>query len=1483
MASSAACTGALRASGNRRFVELHGGLELRRILTPDEGEHAHSSWSGELRQRQVEELQEAEETAARYRAAAAGPSKLAQAFLRDLDEGEQSVAGWLRERFDALGIRLPSLEVAYKDLSVETDAAVGAAGIPTVASWLGGQRLAAALGRSSGRHTLRLPILRGVKGVLRPGRLTLLLGPPGAGKSVLLQALAGQLAHSKSLRVAGDILYNGQRGHEFDLQRTASYVEQYDCHLPLLTVRETLAFARACLWESGTKNDFREEFGRVLEAEAARVGRDVLPQATQAELQRLLASPEFMVELTLRLLGLKACADTVVGDAMIRGISGGQKRRLTCGELLVGGRELLLLDEISTGLDSATTFTVVKWLGELARPLAATLAVSLLQPSGEVLGLFDDVLLLAEGRVLYHGPVPEVQGFFVSLGFDCPPRKDMPSFLQDVTSAMGQRALAGPALLARKPQPGSPLLLPLEEVEAAFWGAASGPGAAMRAAVEAPHTPGQYADVPKTLVHASDVGPWAAFFCLCVRRQFKLLGRDTELLQGRLVQVVLVGVIVGTLFLQLAPTIANGSKFLGVGFMSVAMLAFLSLPLTGSVFALKPTFLKQRALHFFPPSAYGAALVVQELPITLACAVLFSVLVYFLAGFTYAAAPFFMFTLLLLLAGLVFGLLFVVLAALTPTLQVAGGLSGVLILALILLSGFSIVRQSIPGWWIWLFWANPMSWLTRSVSTNEMLQPRWDYALPVEPGSPYSGMRAGDVVLATVGMYPHYRWVWAGVGFLVGCYLLGVAAACAAFWATSAPTKVATVAEPPGEAPQADAAAAAEAGAAVPAGAAAASEDELTAPPADGSGAGDAKLCAGRLEGGSGKAGAEEHSAALDIPFTPMTLLFKDISYFVKKPSWSKLSESKAHPGMIQLLNNVSGVVRPGHLCCLMGASGAGKTTLLDVVAGRKTTGLIQGEIKLNGHPKQDGVWRRVSAYVEQAGIHTETATVREALLFSARLRLPASVGSEEIARYVEGVLELVEMGGLRDALVGAAQGGGVGGAGLSLEQRKRLSIAVELVANPAVIFMDEPTSGLGGHAAAVVMRVTRSMANAQRAIVCTIHQPSAEIFFAFDQLVLLQTGGHLMYRGPVGFEGADLIAYFSAGGVRAILPGENPASWMLDVAGGSAAGESKGPDFVQWYQSSELRASNQQAIEEASQPSGDAPAVGGGTYAATLGVQLAELLRRQATRYWRLPEYNAIRLLVTLAFALVVGTLYWNKGQVPREGATSTDVTNIMGMLFMTLSSLGQVNMGSIVIVAAQERTVLYRERAAGMYSALMYVNAAALVELPWLLLQVFLFSPVAYFMIGFHGTAGHFFFFLLVLYLALLVYTFFGQMCLYITPNVQAAQALAAVLAGMFDIFNGFFLPKGEMPGQWRWAWYINPVSYMAYAIAADQLGTDETLISTAASPEPLPVKDFLANTYGFHHSFLWYCILILAGFILLFRAISTAAVRFLNWQSR
>lgn len=134
----------------------------------------------------------------------------------------------------------------------------------------------------------------------------------------------------------------------------------------------------------------------------------------------------------LQILGLEVCADTMVGDEMLRGISGGQRKRLTTGEMLVGQAQALFMDEISTGLDSSTTYQIVNSLRQSIHILNGTAVISLLQPAPETYEVFDDIILLSDGQIVYQGPRDNVLEFFECMGFRCPKRKGVADFLQEV-------------------------------------------------------------------------------------------------------------------------------------------------------------------------------------------------------------------------------------------------------------------------------------------------------------------------------------------------------------------------------------------------------------------------------------------------------------------------------------------------------------------------------------------------------------------------------------------------------------------------------------------------------------------------------------------------------------------------------------------------------------------------------------------------------------------------------------------------------------------------------------------------------------------------------------------------------------------------------------------------------------------------------------------------------------------------------------------
>ncbi|KAG3100669.1 hypothetical protein PI124_g14908 [Phytophthora idaei] len=267
--------------------------------------------------------------------------------------------------------------------------------------------------------------------------------------------------------------------------------------------------------------------------------------------------------------------------------------------------------------------------------------------------------------------------------------------------------------------------------------------------------------------------------------------------------------------------------------------------------------------------------------------------------------------------------------------------------------------------------------------------------------------------------------------------------------------------------------------------------------------------------------------------FVPVTLAFKDLWYSVPDPSGSKAS--------IDLLKGISGYALPGTITALMGSSGAGKTTLMDVIAGHKTAGQITGSVLLNGNPATEIAVRPATGYCEQMDIHSEASRFRDALTFSACLRQDAAVSDSEKYDCVNECLELLDLHSIADRII----------RGSSTQQMKRLTIGVELAAQPSVLFLDEPTTGLDARSAKHIMDGVRKVENTGRTIVSSIHQPSAAVFSAFDSLLLLKRGGEIVFFGDLGVNASLLIEYFaSIDGVAKLEEDSNPATWLLEVIG---------------------------------------------------------------------------------------------------------------------------------------------------------------------------------------------------------------------------------------------------------------------------------------------------------------------------------------------
>jgi ABC-type uncharacterized transport system YnjBCD ATPase subunit len=336
----------------------------------------------------------------------------------------------------------------------------------------------------------------------------------------------------------------------------------------------------------------------------------------------------------------------------------------------------------------------------------------------------------------------------------------------------------------------------------------------------------------------------------------------------------------------------------------------------------------------------------------------------------------------------------------------------------LLCEGFLITKDKIPDWLIWLYWLSPFSWGMRSGGLNEFKSSRYDQLVPTAD-NPVPNIRLGDSYLNVWQISTENDYKGSGVAYQFGLFIFFVLLSSAALkykrsWLTVGTRRTDVV--------------------------------ELEA--ADASVAIEVRLGAKTT---SMAAAAQEKQMAEDahqLEFERMNLSFIDLKYEVTVTETNEAT-GKEETKQRQLLAGINGFARAGELTALMGSSGAGKTTLMDVIAGRKTSGKITGDILVDGHPQSFPTFNRLMGYCEQQDVHVGTDTVREAIEFSALLRLPSTVTAEARKRFVDQILDDLELTPIANRLIGDANI-----EGLSPGQLKRVTIGVELAANPTFLFL---------------------------------------------------------------------------------------------------------------------------------------------------------------------------------------------------------------------------------------------------------------------------------------------------------------------------------------------------------------------------------------------------------------------------------------------
>ncbi|XP_010925283.1 ABC transporter G family member 39 isoform X2 [Elaeis guineensis] len=1359
---------------------------------------------------------------------------LLERLVRTAEEDNERFLLKLRNRMERVGIDNPTIELRFEHLNIDAEAYVGNRGVPTFTNFFY-NKIMDVLSYLHIVPTGKKPIsiLHDISGIIRPCRMTLLLGPPGSGKTTLLLALAGKL--DSTLKVSGRVTYNGHDMDEFVPQRTSAYIGQHDIHIGEMTVRETLNFSARCQGV-GTRYDMLTELSR-REKEAnikPDPDIDVYMKAISVEGQE-----SVVTDYILKILGLEICADTMVGDAMIRGISGGQKKRVTTGEMLVGPAKALFMDEISTGLDSSTTYQIVNSLRQSVHILGGTAFIALLQPAPETYDLFDDIVLLSEGQIVYQGPRENILEFFESVGFKCPERKGVADFLQEVTSRKDQHQY-----WARKDEPYR--YISVNEFSEAFQSFHI--GRKLGEELGAPFDRSR--NHPAALTTSKYGISKMELLKACMSREWLLMKRNSFVYIFKVVQLIILGTIGMTVFLRTKmhrKSVEDGAIFLGAMFLGLVTHLFNGFAELAMSIAKLPIFYKQRDLLFYPSWAYALPTWILKIPISfLECAVWIG-MTYYVIGFDPNIQRFFRQYLLLVLISQMASGLFRLLAALGREMVVADTFGSFAQLVLLILGGFLISRDDIKKWWIWGYWSSPLMYAQNAIAVNEFLGHSWQKHVNG------SNVPLGVLVLEGRGIFVDANWYWIGVGALLGyIFLFNILFVFFLDWLDPLGKGQTVISE--AELKEKHANRTGESIELLPAGtdsskptASQERNSDITRAPQNG----------------------ESRKKGMVLPFTPLSLTFDDIRYSVDMPQ--EMKDRGVTEDRLMLLKGVSGAFRPGVLTALMGVSGAGKTTLMDVLAGRKTGGCIEGNVSISGYPKKQETFARISGYCEQNDIHSPHVTVYESLLFSAWLRLPPEVDSNTRKMFVEEVMELVELTSLRGALVGLP-----GVNGLSTEQRKRLTIAVELVANPSIIFMDEPTSGLDARAAAIVMRTVRNTVDTGRTVVCTIHQPSIDIFESFDELFLMKRGGEEIYVGPLGRNSCHLIKYFEEiEGIRRIKDGYNPATWMLEVTT-QAQEEILGVNFAEIYKNSDLYRRNKALISELSTPPpGSKDLFFPTKYSQPFLTQCMACLWKQHKSYWRNPSYTATRIFFTTVIAFIFGTIFWRLG---KKVTKRQDLFNSLGSMYAAVLFIGIQNGQTVQPIVDVERTVFYREKAAGMYSALPYAYAQVLIEIPHIFLQTVIYGLIVYSLIGFDWTLQKFFWYLFFMFFTFMYFTFYGMMAVAMTPNSDIAAIVSTAFYAIWNIFAGYLIPRPRIPVWWRWYSWACPVAWTLYGLVASQFGDYKHNLENGSK-----VQDYIETYFGFRHDFLGVVAAAVVGFTLLFAFVFAFSIKVFNFQRR
>ncbi|BCR83618.1 putative ABC multidrug transporter [Aspergillus chevalieri] len=1253
----------------------------------------------------------------------------------------------------------------------------------------------------------RVDILRGLEGVVHSGEMVAVLGPPGSGCSTFLKTIAGD-THGFYVADEATINYQGINPKQMQsaFRGEAIYTAEVDHHFPQMTVGDTLYFA----------------------------ARARCPKNIPDGISRR-AYAEHLRDVIMAMFGISHTKKTRVGDDFVRGVSGGERKRVTIAEASLSYAPLQCWDNSTRGLDSANAVEFCRTLRTQADYMGCTSFVAIYQAPQDAYDVFDKVILLYQGRQIFFGKAGEAKAYFENLGFVCPEQQTTADFLTSMTSP--QERIIRPG--CENSAPRSP------DEFAAAWRESRHRKRLMKEVegyLQAHPFHGEDYDKflesrrkdqsrflrsrsPFTLSYMEQL-------CLNMWRGYVLLKTDPSLTITMLVTNSSEALIISSIFYNLQPTTDTFDKRGLLIFFIILMNAFGSILEIMTLYAKRKIVEKHSRYAFYHPSAEAFASMIVDLPYKIVNAILINTVLYFMTNLRREAGAYFFFLLISFTTTLVMSMMFRLIGSTTKSIAQALAPSSIILLGLVLYTGYAIPPSYMRDWIGWARWENPIYYTLEAALINEFNGRDFTCSTFVPQGPGYESVGSSaracsqqgavpgqDVVSGTTyldvayGYKPSHRWRNFGIliAFMFGYMALHLVA-----------TEFVASERSKGEVllfsrkvvskhkrqQRRDV-----------------EKTETIAPFRE-------------------EAVCKDEEVA-DVDKQTSTFHWRNLCYDIK---------IKGEPRRI--LDHVDGWTKPGTLTALMGASGAGKTTLLDVLASRVTMGVVSGEMLVDGQPRDES-FQRKTGYVQQQDLHLHTATVREALNFSALLRQPPRYSRQEKLEYVDTVISLLNMEEYSDAFIG------VPGEGLNVEQRKRLTIGVELAARPELLlFLDEPTSGLDSQTSWSICDLMEKLTRNGQAILCTIHQPSAMLFQRFDRLLLLSKG-RTIYFGDVGKNSQVLVDYFTRNGAHSRPPGANPAEYMLEVIG-AAPGAHTEIDWPEVWRNSpeynkvqaELDRFMEYSSSDKMQNNDDLSAYQ--EFAAPPNDQFLEVTKRVFQQYWRMPSYIYSKAFLGIGSTLFIGLSFLNAENTQRG------LRNQMLGIFIFLATFPQL-VNQILPVFVSQRTMYEaRERPSKAYSWKAFMIANILVELVWnSLVGVFCFVT-CYFPMGLYRNAewtdqahsrGITMF--LHVWMFFLLTSTFANMVIAAIESADVAGGIVNLLMILMFAFCGILAGPTELPGFWIFMYRVNPFTYVvegflgtSLANAPVQCSADEFITFNAPDSTTCGsyLSDYLSQAGGY-----------------------------------